>query len=272
MRPLATLTAAEIAGVRRVAFDLDDTVLTDGKLLGETYAALTDLASSGFELVAITGRPASFAEIVARQWPVTAAIAENGALAYVSRPRGGVTLVDSCPADERARRRVRLTELSEVLRERFRLEPADDQRGRISDIAYDIGEHHVVAPEIIDAAGAHAREAGFRSHSSSIHLHVTLDDHDKASGFVALMTARGEDPTEALRTTLFVGDSPNDSAAFASFAVTVGVANVRAHLARLSVPPGFVTEQEKGLGFAELCRALQSLVGRSPFGPASRPL
>jgi HAD superfamily hydrolase (TIGR01484 family) len=272
MRPLASLTAAELGDVRRVAFDLDDTVLTEGKLLGETYAALTDLAASGFELVAITGRPASFAEIVARQWPVAAAIAENGALGYLARPRGGVTLVDSCPAPERALRRARLAEVSAELRERFGLEPADDQRGRLSDVAFDVGEHHVVAQATIDAAQAHARAAGLRSHCSSIHMHVTLDAHDKATGFAALMRARGLDPDEALRSTLFVGDSSNDAAAFAAFALTVGVANVRAHLARLTVPPQFVTAQEKGLGFAELCTTLRSLVGRAASGPASRPL
>lgn len=272
MRPLATLTESEIADIRRVAFDLDDTVLTEGKLLGETYSALTDLAAAGFELVAITGRPASFAEIVARQWPVAAAIAENGAVAYLSRPRGGVTLVDTCPADERAVRRGRLEEISTVLRARFGLEPADDQRGRISDVAFDIGEHDVVPSDVVDAAQAMARAAGFRSHSSSIHLHVTLDTYDKATGFVALMSARGVEPTEALHTTLFVGDSPNDSEAFASFELTVGVANVQAHLAKLSVPPDFVTEQEKGRGFAELGRVLLSLVERAPFGRALRPV
>ncbi|MCC6875768.1 MAG: hypothetical protein IT378_15785 [Sandaracinaceae bacterium] len=51
---------------------------------------------------------------------------------------------------------------------------------------------------------------------------------------------------------LFVGDSGNDAAAFAFFSLSVGVANVREHLARLPVPPAYVTERERGAGFAEL--------------------
>jgi HAD superfamily hydrolase (TIGR01484 family) len=272
MRPLTTLAASEVAHIRRVAFDLDDTVLTEGKLLGETYAALTDLADAGFELVAITGRPASFAEVVARQWPVAAAIAENGAIAFVSRPRGGVTLLDPCPADERSERRARLNALAQSLSQRFALQPADDQRGRISDAAFDIGEHREVPPDVVLAAQAHAHAAGFRSHTSSIHLHATLDAHDKATGFAELQRARGLDPEDSWRDTLFVGDSANDAAAFAAFELTVGVANVRSHLAKLTVPPKFVTELEKGRGFAELGARLRSLAERAPFGLASRPL
>ncbi len=48
----------------------------------------------------------------------------------------------------------------------------------------------------------------------------------------------------------------DDAAAFARFPLSVGVANVREHLPRLPVAPAFVTEADRGRGFAELGRLL----------------
>ncbi|MGH7329872.1 MAG: HAD hydrolase family protein, partial [Polyangiaceae bacterium] len=57
----------------------------------------------------------------------------------------------------------------------------------------------------------------------------------------------------------FVGDSGNDSACFAAFHATFGVANVRQYAARISVPPRFVATKEMGEGFAEIARALLAM-------------
>ena len=54
----------------------------------------------------------------------------------------------------------------------------------------------------------------------------------------------------------FAGDSANDAACFAALRTTFGVANVRAFVPRLSVPPRYVTEAERGDGFAEIARTL----------------
>jgi hypothetical protein len=51
---------------------------------------------------------------------------------------------------------------------------------------------------------------------------------------------------------LFVGDSGNDAAAFAFFPVSAGVSNVRAHLHALPRPPRYVSEADRGRGFAEI--------------------
>jgi hypothetical protein len=66
----------------------------------------------------------------------------------------------------------------------------------------------------------------------------------------------------------FVGDSPNDSACFAAFRTTFGVANVRDYVCRLTVPPRFVTLADRGAGFAELARALRA---GSRADPALQP-
>ena len=58
---------------------------------------------------------------------------------------------------------------------------------------------------------------------------------------------------------LFVGDSGNDAAAFDAFAFSIGVANVRDH--DLAVRPRFVTQADRGQGFAEVARHLLDSVG-----------
>jgi hydroxymethylpyrimidine pyrophosphatase-like HAD family hydrolase len=107
---------------------------------------------------------------------------------------------------------------------------------------------------------AHARVRGVRTLQSSVHLHLTREVDDKASGVLRLLVERfGEDPTRARARYAFIGDSANDGAAFAAFLVTFGVANVRAHLGKLSVPPRFVARSPMGRGFAEIARTLVAL-------------
>jgi hydroxymethylpyrimidine pyrophosphatase-like HAD family hydrolase len=58
---------------------------------------------------------------------------------------------------------------------------------------------------------------------------------------------------------LFVGDSGNDAAAFAHFPLSAGVANVASHLSALPVPPRFVSQADRGRGFAEIAEQLLGL-------------
>lgn len=273
MRPLEALGPRDVAGIEAVVFDLDDTVLDHGKLGEAAYRALFRLRAAGLELVASTGRSAGFAEVVARRWPVAAAIAENGALAWLASDGGAVELVDSASPRERDESTRRLREVVASIRERYpELPLADDNRGRISDATFDIGEHHRAPPGLVAAAVAHARSLGARSFTSSIHMHVTFDAFDKASGYVRLAMDRGLDPVRALGRAAFVGDSSNDAPAFAAFRLTFGVANVRPFLSKLTVPPGFVADAPMGEGFARIAQALvhARAVGSEPPRP-SRP-
>ena len=79
MHPIADLTIQEAAKLRVLLFDLDDTFL-DGTRLGEAaFRSLALLRESGLALVAVTGRPSGWGEVIARQWPIDAAVTENGA-------------------------------------------------------------------------------------------------------------------------------------------------------------------------------------------------
>jgi HAD superfamily hydrolase (TIGR01484 family) len=263
MRPLSALTAEAARQIAGVVFDLDDTVLDRG-LLGEAaYGALFRLREVGLRLVACTGRPAGWGEVLARQWPIDAIVVENGALAWVAETEaGGEHRVRAITADRALRgRRAELLRLGEELVGRFpEAALADDNDARLTDVTVDIGEHRRVDEGAVRAMRAIARERGVRTLASSVHLHLTHAADDKATGTVRLLTERfGEDATGARVRYAFVGDSGNDAAPFAAFALTFGVANVRAHLRGLTVPPRYVAGAPMGRGFAEVAARLAAL-------------
>ena len=62
--------------------DIDDTLTDDGLLGPEAYSALWELHSHGIKVIPVTGRPAGWCELIARQWPVDGVIGENGAFYF----------------------------------------------------------------------------------------------------------------------------------------------------------------------------------------------
>ncbi|WP_437506986.1 HAD hydrolase family protein [Sorangium sp. So ce1099] len=280
MKPLSLLTADAASALAGVIFDLDDTVLDHGALTEAAYGALFRLRETGLALIACTGRPAGWGEVIQRQWPIDATIAENGAVALVREqaepsadPRGGATpsagriaALDGLDRGARLARRAELIALADDMVRRFPAAAlADDNDQRVTDVTIDIGEHRHVPPEDVQRMRAELRERGVRTLLSSVHLHLTRDPSDKATGVVRLLSTRfGEDPTRARYRYAFVGDSGNDGVAFAAFALTFGVANVRAHLGKLSVPPRFVASLPMGRGFAEIAHRVAELRKNAP--------
>ncbi len=260
MRRLGALTPERAATLKGVVFDLDGTLLTGGALTQRAFGALHALADAGLTLIVCTGRPAVWGEVVQRQWPVFASITENGAVAFKSEG-AAVTRLDRLTVDARAARRRELEQIARALCEREReLVRADDNLGRLTDITFDIGENRCVAPHKVAAVHRHASSLGARTFESSIHLHITLDTDDKASGTVALLARElGVDTTAALTQFAFVGDSQNDEACFNAFHTTFGVANVAHHVGKMSVVPRFVSDSESGDGFAEIAERLLAL-------------
>jgi hydroxymethylpyrimidine pyrophosphatase-like HAD family hydrolase len=55
---------------------------------------------------------------------------------------------------------------------------------------------------------------------------------------------------------IYVGDSTNDAAMFGHFPHSVGVANVARFWDRLAHRPRYVTQAERGAGFAEVAQAV----------------
>ena len=66
MRPIDELAAETAQNIRFVLMDIDDTLTTDGKLLAESYAGLWQLKMAGLVVVPITGRPAGWCDLIAR--------------------------------------------------------------------------------------------------------------------------------------------------------------------------------------------------------------
>jgi HAD superfamily hydrolase (TIGR01484 family) len=257
MRPVATLGRDEARNLEGVLFDLDDTVLSHGTLTREAYGAIWDLHAAGLKLVAVTGRPSGWGEVIARQWPIDGAVTENGAVHVVAEGKG-VSLTFDGTAAEVASRLEKLGALvGEVTRVLSHVQLADDVHARRSDVAWDIGERVQLDAESIATLSRLAQAAGARTTRSSVHLHASFERDDKASGVVRFVHARfGTDAGAALGRYAFVGDSSNDAACFSAFRTTFGVANVRAYLPLLAVPPRYVADAERGAGFAEIARAI----------------
>jgi HAD superfamily hydrolase (TIGR01484 family) len=253
MKPLSALSTEEAAHLHGLLFDLDDTLLTHGRLTRPAYDALWALHEAGMKLVAVTGRPSGWGAVLARQWPIEGCVTENGAV-RVLKESAGVVLSEACRPDERTARRARLARLVEEARVRVpEARLTDDVEARRSDVTWDVGERERLPEERIAALVSLVAEAGARSTRSSVHLHATFDTDDKASGALRFCAEHlAEDPGSARSRFAFVGDSGNDAACFAAFRTTFGVANVRASLSRLTLAPRYVATLPMGEGFAEI--------------------
>ena len=62
--------------------DIDDTLTDEGLLLPTAYSALWSLTQAGVHVIPVTGRPAGWCELIARQWPVQGVVGENGAFYF----------------------------------------------------------------------------------------------------------------------------------------------------------------------------------------------
>jgi HAD superfamily hydrolase (TIGR01484 family) len=265
MRSLDHLAAATARSLAGVVFDLDGTLLTRGALTLEAYGALHRLRQAGLRLIACTGRPAGWGAVIARHWPIDLAVTENGAIAF-GRQGGRIDTLDRLDEAARRERARKVAEIVAVMRARFGEVPlADDNPERRSDATFDVRETVSTPQERIVAMRALAAQLGARTFESSIHLHVTLDADDKASGTVAAIARRfGEDRCVALARYAFVGDSGNDEACFSAFRHTFAVANVERWVARLSVAPRFVSLASEGAGFVQIAERLATLRSGTP--------
>lgn len=257
MKPLATLRPDEARALDGLLFDLDDTVLTHGLLTREAFSALWDLNDAGLRLVAVTGRPSGWGEVLARQWPIEGVVAENGAVHVVRDVAGVQVLLDGDEA-EIASRRARLDAIvAHVARELPHVKLSDDVSARRTDVTWDIGERTKLPETDVATLARIVIDHGARTTRSTVHLHASYERDDKASGALRFVRARfGVDAGAALVRWAFAGDSANDAACFAAFTTTFGVANVRAFIGKMSVPPRYVASRERGVGFAEIAAAI----------------
>jgi HAD superfamily hydrolase (TIGR01484 family) len=262
MKSISELEHKEAKGLQGLLFDLDDTLLTHGQLTEQAYSALFRLRESGLRLFCVTGRPITWGKLLVRQWPIEAAVCETGPLS-VRFIEGQVRVRDTLSPEAREQNRSRLSRLVQAMRERFsRLVVASDASERVSDFTFDIGEtqpktQQESARGLVDEASRFAEQWGAHTNRSSVHLHVTFDAHDKASGTLHMLARElGMDPTVARQQLAYVGDSENDAPCFAAFRTSIAVANLQgAH----TLLPSYRTRSARGAGFAEAAKHLVDL-------------
>jgi hydroxymethylpyrimidine pyrophosphatase-like HAD family hydrolase len=132
-----------------------------------------------------------------------------------------------------------------------------DSPGRETDIAIDHGEYTHLPPATIARVVDVMRQEGMTATVSSIHVNGWYGDHNKLSGarwVVRELLQRELD--EDIERWVYVGDSTNDVLMFEHFPHSVGVANIRRFEAQLAFKPRYVTEGERGAGFAEVAQAI----------------
>jgi HAD superfamily hydrolase (TIGR01484 family) len=262
MLPIGSLKPEEARRIRSVLFDIDDTITEDGYLLAESYQALWRLRRAGLAVVPVTGRPAGWCDLIARQWPVSGVVGENGAFAFYQRD-GALHRLYHPAAPEPGATGHRLAELGrEALAAFPGLRLAKDQAYRLFDLALDFAEEEPrldlglarEVKEFCEARGAVAK-------ISSIHVNAWYGAYDKLSMAEHFLSSLGSyDPIQDEASVLYFGDSPNDEPMFKRFSFSCGVANVRSYANLLSFFPKYVTSKPYGYGFAEAVDVLLALL------------
>ena len=260
MQPLSGFDQTARQRIRYVLTDIDDTLTDNGRLHAPAYAALERLHEAGFTVVPVTGRPAGWCDLIARQWPVDAVVGENGAL-YMRYDQRAQKMHRRFWQDDELRRdsRERLRQLAvQILQSVPGAALASDQAYRECDLAIDYCEDVPRLDETaVNAIVALFNRAGATAKISSIHVNGWFGDWDKLGMTRQLFAEQFAVSLDEIRhQVVFVGDSPNDQPMFAYFPQSVGVANVRHFAAHLTEPPRWITDNTGGTGFAELAEAL----------------
>ena len=109
---------------------------------------------------------------------------------------------------------------------------------------------------------------GMKASVSSIHVNAWYGEHNKWVGACWIVRQLfGRDLRAETGRWAFVGDSTNDQLMFEAFTHSVGVANIARFAAQLTHSPSYVTQHERGAGFAEVADVLLS--ARDPKDPAT---
>ncbi len=272
MKPLSFLPSRECAPICGILTDIDDTLTTDGAITPDALQALGALKASGLHVIPITGRPVGWSEPFAATWPVDAIVAENGAVAL---RRSADVFDQNSPLpnhskreqlskiyqQDAATRAANYANMQQVLAQIEREVPgarrATDSPGRETDIAIDHSEFTHLPQDAIDHAVRIMRDAGMNATVSSIHINGWFGAHNKLEGARWIVRELfGRNLDAEIDRWVYVGDSTNDQVMFEHFPHSVGVANIARFVPQLTHRPRFVTQGERGAGFAEVARAV----------------
>lgn len=238
--------------------DIDDTLTDEGLLGPEAYESLWNLHHAGVHVIPITGRPAGWCEMIARQWPVSGVVGENGGFyfRYHNKKMHRNFFFDQKTQKEN---REKLNNLEkEILAKVPGCALASDQFCRIMDLAIDFCEDVPALPKPeVQKIVAIFEQHGAQAKVSSIHVNGWFGDYDKLTMSLTLLQKEfGISPEEAKQVCAFSGDSPNDEPMFGYFPHSYAVANIQTFLADLTQKPAHIAKARGGLGFAEIAKGL----------------
>ncbi|EER60153.1 HAD-superfamily hydrolase, subfamily IIB [Acidovorax delafieldii 2AN] len=272
MQPLTQWPALARVSLQGILTDIDDTLTTEGAITPDALGALADLKAAGLHVIPITGRPVGWSEPFAITWPVDSIVAENGAVAL--RRATGDFVQEGMVSLQSARqqpvktyqqdaitRAANYASMQQVLAQIEREVPgarrATDSPGRETDIAIDHSEFTHLPQDAIDHAVRIMRAAGMNATVSSIHINGWFGAHNKLEGARWIVRELlGRDLDAEIDQWVYVGDSTNDQLMFQHFPHSVGVANIARFVPQLTHLPRYVTQGERGAGFAEVARAV----------------
>ena len=272
LRPLSDWSVPAPGQLLGVLTDIDDTLSTEGEVPAQVVQALAALRAAGLHVIPVTGRPVGWSVPFAQAWPVDAIVAENGAVALLPAEenkgqigserlpskRGQLSKIYQQGAAVRSANFVRM---QQVLAQIEAVVPgarrAADSAGRETDIAIDHSEFTQLPQAQMDQCVQLMRAAGMSATVSSIHINGWFGAHNKLEGARWIVRELwGRDLDSEMDRWVYVGDSTNDQLMFQHFAHSVGVANVARFVPQLQHLPRYVTQGERGAGFAELVQAI----------------
>ncbi len=267
MQPIALLKRQQASTIRYVLADIDDTLTNDGRIPACAYQALENLQRTGIHVIPITGRPAGWCDLIARMWPVTGVVGENGAF-YFAYDAGQKKMHRRYikNKEQRAADRIQLAAIwAEVVQAVPGCAVSADQQYREADLAIDFCED---VPRLsqteIDKIVAIFLKYGASAKISSIHVNGWFGSYDKLSMTKILFAEHfGLVLDDIKERVVFAGDSPNDEPMFAYFPHSVGVANVLQFSEILVHKPTWITAAAGGYGFAQLADHLIEAISPS---------
>jgi HAD superfamily hydrolase (TIGR01484 family) len=244
--------------LRFLLTDIDDTLTDEGQLGPEAYKALWDLQQAGIHVIPVTGRPAGWCEMIARMWPVSGIVGENGGFYFRYHDKKMQRHFFFDEATQKANRAKLNVIQKEVLQKIPGSDLASDQFCRLMDLAIDFCEDVTPLPrtevqKIVDIFHAHGAQAKV----SSIHVNGWFGQYDKLTMSLRFLEREfGISAEEAKKVCGFSGDSPNDEPMFQYFPNSFAVENIRNFIDQIKHKPSFVTLNRGGLGFTEIAAAI----------------
>ncbi|HEX7676117.1 MAG TPA: HAD-IIB family hydrolase [Bdellovibrio sp.] len=238
--------------------DIDDTLTDEGQLGAGAYEAMWALHKAGIHIIPVTGRPAGWCEMIARVWPVSGIVGENGGFYFRYHDK---KMQRHFFFDDKIQKQNR-TKLDVIQAEVLKSVPgcalASDQFCRLMDLAIDFCEDVPPLPrsevqKIVDIFHNHGAQAKV----SSIHVNGWFGNYDKLTMSLKFLEKEfGVTAEQSKKICGFSGDSPNDEPMFAYFPNSFAVANIKNFLDQIKSKPTYVTNQRGGLGFTEIAKVL----------------